>query len=210
MKPHDIEAQSMRIIERELKEQGLWDGLEPQTVPLVMRAIHTTADFDYAQNLVFQHEAVRAGLKALHAGATIVSDTNMIAAGVSKPATAALGCDVVCYMADKDVANEARERGVTRATVSMERALREHPGAVFAVGNAPTALMALHEGIVSGAPKPALIIAVPVGFVNVVESKELILALDVPSIVAKGRKGGSTVAVSLLNALLYELYHREG
>lgn len=208
MKPGEIEAKSMEIISHTLKEQNLDSLLTPETAPLIKRAIHTTADFDFARILTFQHNAVQAGLDALSAGATIVSDTNMIKAGISKPATQALGCDVVCYMADKDVAAEAKERGVTRAFVSMEHALREHPGAVFAIGNAPTALISLYEQICAGAPAPALIIAVPVGFVNVVESKELIASLDVPAIIARGNKGGSPVAVSLANALLYQLYER--
>ena len=144
------------------------------------------------------------------AGATVVTDTNMALAGISKPALQKLGGRALCLMADADVAREAKARGVTRATVSMEHAAKLDGPLIFAIGNAPTALIRLHELIGEGAVKPALVIGVPVGFVNVVESKELFLGGDTPYIIARGRKGGSNVAAAIVNALLYQIVRREG
>ena len=204
--PAAIEAESMRRIRAGLAQLGI--ALPPEHQKVVERVIHTTADFDYARSLVFTPGAVERGVAALKAGETVVTDTNMARAGINAAARAQLGVEAVCYMADPQVADSARERGLTRAVVSMERGASEHPGGIYAVGNAPTALFALEELMERGALSPALIVAVPVGFVNVVESKESILALcrrrDIPIIAAMGRKGGSTVAAAILNALLYE------
>lgn len=204
IKPSEIEKRSMEIITAELQGMGIVPDKENAAV--VLRAIHTSADFDYAKNLRFTDSAVRLGTDALRAGATVVTDTNMGLAGVNKSALKKLGGSAVCYMADADVAAAAKLTGVTRASVSMEKAAREHPNAVFAVGNAPTALMRLSQLIENGL-RPALIIGVPVGFVNVVEAKELIWdaceRYGVPAIVAFGRKGGSNVAAAIVNALLY-------
>lgn len=203
MEPADIERASMEIIERELEERGI--ELPPETEAVVRRVIHTTADFDYAETLRFTAGAAALGAAALRGGA-IVTDTNMARAGVNAAAMERLGCAARCYMAEAEVAAEARRRGVTRAAVSMERALAEYPNAVFAVGNAPTALLRLADAIEAGA-RPALVIGVPVGFVNVTESKERALSVcesrGVPAIVALGRKGGSGVAAAICNALLY-------
>ena len=203
IKPAEIERESMRIIERELAERGV--VLPPEHAAVVKRVIHTTADFEYAKALRFTEGAVTDGVAALRGG-VIVTDTNMARVGVSRAAAEKLGCKAVCYMADEAVAAEAKERGVTRAAVSMERALAEHPGAILAVGNAPTALLKIAELMESGA-RPALVIGVPVGFVNVAESKERAMAVcerfGVPAIVAMGRKGGSGVAAAICNALLY-------
>ena len=203
MRPAEIERASMEIIARELAERG--ETPPPETDAVVRRVIHATADFDFAHTLRFTPGAAEKGAAALRGGA-IVTDTNMARAGVSRRAAEALGCAVCCYMAEPDVAEEAKRRGTTRAAVSMERALREHPGAVFALGNAPTALLRLAELIEAGA-RPALVVGVPVGFVNVTESKERALAVceanGVPAIVALGRKGGSGVAAAVCNALLY-------
>lgn len=147
---------------------------------------------------------------ALRKGATIVTDTNMALAGISKATLAKLGGKAVCFMAEEQVAKEAKERGVTRAAVSMEHAAKLEGPVIFAIGNAPTALIRLHEMIEAGEINPALIIGVPVGFVNVVESKELFLGGRTPYIIARGRKGGSNVAAAICNALLYQLYTREG
>ncbi len=201
MRPEEIERTSMEIIEREM---GPWTGPE-ENLQIVKRVVHTTADFDFVKNMTFSPYAVTRGREALRGGATVVTDTNMAAAGISKPASAQWGVRVVCHMADPDVAEEARKRGVTRAFVSMERAARETPEAVFAIGNAPTALIRLCELIREGRAKPALVVGAPVGFVNVVESKEILAATDVPQIVALGRKGGSPVAAAIVNALLYGL-----
>ena len=202
--PAGIERASMQIIAAELAQKGI--EIPPENRAVVLRAIHASADFDYADNLVFTPGAVQAGVAALQKGAAMVTDTNMALAGLSKPSLAKLGAQAVCYMADATVAAEADRRATTRAAVSMERAMQEHPGAVVAVGNAPTALVRLTELMQQGA-RPALVVAVPVGFVNVVESKQQIFAacqaLGVPCIAAMGRKGGSSVAAAIGNALLY-------
>ncbi len=201
MKPMDIEKRSFEII------TGLLEGrvLDPENELVVKRVIHTTADFDYADNLCFSEHAVTGGVEALRGGCDIVTDTQMAKAGINKTVLARLGGQVHCFMSDQDVAEEARERGVTRAAVSMERAAGLGKPCVFAIGNAPTALLALHDLIAAGKAKPALIIGVPVGFVNVVESKERIMTAGVPYIVARGRKGGSNVAAAICNAMLYQI-----
>ncbi len=201
MKPMEIEARSFEIITRLLGERRL----DPVNEPVIKRVIHTTADFDYADNLVFSEGAVLKGIQALREGCDIVTDTSMAMAGINKTALARLGGQVHCYIADPDVAREARERGVTRSAAAMERAAELEKPCIFAIGNAPTALLALHELIGAGRLSPVLVVGVPVGFVNVVESKELILADPVPSIVARGRKGGSGVAAAVCNALLYQI-----
>ena len=206
--PADIERTSMRIITEELARRGL--TILPENAAVVKRVIHTTADFDYAQNLQFTPGAVAAGAEAMHAGATIITDTNMALAGISKPTLAKFGGKAVCFMADPEVAQEAKERGVTRAVVSMEHAARLDGPLIFAIGNAPTALIRLHELIEAGVLSPALVVGVPVGFVNVVESKELFLGGETPYIIARGRKGGSNVAAAIINALLYQMVQREG
>ena len=201
--PADIERTSISIITRELDELGLTPP--PETAAVVKRVIHTTADFDYAKNLRFTPGAVQAAVRALQRGAVIVTDTNMALAGISRPGLAKLGCEAVCYMADPAVAEAAKQAGTTRAVAAMHRAAREHPGAILAVGNAPTALLTIAEEIEAGL-RPALVIGVPVGFVNVVESKETLFAIceqhGVPAISAMGRKGGSNVAAAICNALV--------
>ncbi len=202
--PADIERTSMRIITEELAQRGL--TILPENAAVVKRVIHTTADFDYAQNLQFTPGAVAAGAEAMHAGATIITDTNMALAGITKPGLAKLGGSALCYMADPEVAQIAKETGTTRAVASMHRAAAEHPDAILAVGNAPTALLTIADEIESGL-RPALVIGVPVGFVNVVESKERLFSVceahGVPCIAAMGRKGGSTIAAAICNALVY-------
>ena len=203
--PGDIERTSLAIIAEELAARGL--TLPPENGAVVRRVIHATADFDYAANLRFTPGAAAAGARALAGGGTIVTDTNMALAGVSKPALAALGGQAVCYMADPAVAAAAKAGGTTRAVAAMRRAAAAHPRAVFAVGNAPTALFALCDAMEAGDFRPALVVGVPVGFVNVVESKERLMdvceRLGVPAIAAMGRKGGSSVAAAVCNALLY-------
>lgn len=209
MLPGEIERTSMRMIACELEEQGIVLPEEHQAV--VKRVIHTTADFDYARTMCFSSGAVEKGVEALKGGVSIVTDTNMAKSGVSRPSLAKLGGEVICYMADEDVARQAREQETTRAAVSMQKAKENHPGAIIAVGNAPTALLELAELIEVGL-RPALVIAVPVGFVNVVESKEHIWEVcekhQVPIIAAMGRKGGSGVAAAICNALLYTAVNR--
>lgn len=202
--PSDIERESMRIIGAELGQLGVI--LPPETEAVVKRVIHTTADFDYAQSLHFTHGAVPRAAEAFRAGAPVVTDTNMAKSGVSTAALSKLGGAVHCFMADSDVAREARARGSTRAAVCMEKAAREYPGAVLAVGNAPTALLKIC-GLIEDGLRPALVVGVPVGFVNVVESKRRIFEVcqqyDIPCIAAMGRKGGSNVAAAICNAILY-------
>lgn len=200
--PAEIEARSFEMITEELGDTPLLPGTEP----IVKRCIHTSADFDYAKNLVFTEGVVERALDALKNGASIVTDTQMGKSGINKKKLAKYGGEVFCFMSDEDVARIAKEQGTTRATASMDKAAALDKKLIFAIGNAPTALVRLYELIKEGRLNPELIIAVPVGFVNVVQSKELILELkDVPSIVARGRKGGSNIAACICNALLYML-----
>ena len=193
IRPEEIEARSMEIIESEMP-QGSWS---PGELAVVKRCIHTSADFDYAENLYFSEHAVEKALEIFRKGGfTIVTDTNMAASGINKKTLEKLGGRAVCFMAEEQVAAEAKKRGVTRA---LDGPL------VFAIGNAPTALIRLHEMMEEGRLHPDFIIAVPVGFVNVVESKELIAADPAPCIVARGRKGGSNIAAAICNALMYQL-----
>lgn len=202
--PGDIERSSMAIIRQELEARGI--VLPEENAAVVRRVIHTTADFDYVENLRFTPNAVPLGVAALGAGASIVTDTNMALAGVSKAALERLGGEAYCFMADPEVAQAARNQGTTRAVASMRKAAQTVSHGVFAIGNAPTALLSLCQEMEEGF-RPALVIAVPVGFVNVVESKERLWdccqRYQVPAIVAMGRKGGSNVAAAICNALLY-------
>ena len=204
--PMDIEKRSFEIISSELN--GI--VLDEEKAPIVKRVIHTTADFEYVDNMYFSEGVVEKALEALKRGAAIVTDTNMAKSGINKAAAARLGCEVHCFMADEDVAQSAKEQGVTRAAVCMEKAVELQKPVVIAVGNAPTALIRLEELMKEGKIKPELIIGVPVGFVNVVESKELIINSGADAIIAKGRKGGSNVAAAIVNALLYMASPREG
>jgi len=197
--PEEIEKRSFEIIGQELGDVKL----DPMEEPVIKRVIHTTADFEYLNNLKFSGDAVAKGIEALKKGAVIVTDTQMARAGINKGTLEALGGEAFCFMADEDVAAAAKANGTTRATASMDKAATLSKPVIFAVGNAPTALVRIYELIKEGRLKPELIIGVPVGFVNVVESKELIVELDVPYIVAKGRKGGSNVAAAICNAMLY-------
>ena len=201
IKPMDIEKRSFEIITEILGERQL----PPENELVIKRVIHTSADFDYVDNLCFSEGAVARALEALRGGCDIVTDTQMARAGINKTILGRLGGQVHCFMSDEDVAKEARERGITRATVSMERAAALDKPCIFAIGNAPTALFSLDAQIKAGKIRPALIIGVPVGFVNVVESKDMIMEAGVPYIVARGRKGGSNVAAAICNALLYQI-----
>lgn len=201
IRPMDIERRSFEIITELLGDRKL----VPENELVIKRAIHTTADFDYADNLVFSDHAVTKGIEALRAGCDIVTDTQMAKAGINKTILASLGGEVHCFMSDPDVAAEAKARGVTRAIVSMERAAQLPKPCIFAIGNAPTALIRLYEMMQKGEIHPDFIIGTPVGFVNVVESKELICQSSVPCIVARGRKGGSNIAAAVCNALMYQV-----
>jgi precorrin-8X/cobalt-precorrin-8 methylmutase len=201
VKPMDIEKRSFEIITEELGDTPLLPGTEL----IVKRCIHTSADFDYAKNLCFSENVVEKALQAIREGACIVTDTQMAKAGINKKALARYGGEVFCFMSDEDVAALAKAQGTTRATACMDKAAAMDKKLIFAIGNAPTALVRLYELIEEGKLSPELIIGVPVGFVNVVQSKELIMKADVPYIVAKGRKGGSNIAACICNALLYML-----
>ena len=208
VKPEDIEAASMAIIAEEMKKLG-GVNIPEINLPVLKRVIHTTADFDFMQTLKFspEAEAVTLGREALKRGVSIITDTQMAAAGMSKPSAAKFNNKIICRMAEPEIKDEALKRGVTRAVVSIEHAVKETPDAIFAIGNAPTALIKLCELIIDGKAKPSLIIGVPVGFVNVVESKELLVEVaekfNVPFIAAMGRKGGSPIASTIINALFY-------
>ena len=203
VKPMEIETRSFEIITEELKEQGI--VLPKETEWITKRCIHTSADFDYAKNLVYSDEVVEKAMDAIRRGATIVTDTQMAKAGINKKSLARFGGEVKCFMSDEDVAELAKKNGTTRAVASMDKAAELEGPVIFAIGNAPSALVRIYELVKEGKLRPELIIAVPVGFVNVVPSKELILSLDVPSIVARGRKGGSNIAACICNALLYHM-----
>ena len=205
VKPEDIEKRSMEIITEELGGRT-WP--EPE-FSIVKRCIHTSADFDYADNLCFSENAAKLGMEALRRGAHIVTDTRMAWSGINKRKLASFGGEAHCFMSDADVAAEAKEKGCTRAAICMERGAALPGEIIFAIGNAPTALIRLYEMIQKDGLRPALIIGAPVGFVNVVESKELIMEIGretgVPFIVPKGRKGGSNIAATICNAMLYQL-----
>lgn len=203
--PEEIEKRSFEIITQELGDVKL----DPLEAPVIKRVIHTTADFDYLHNLCFSEGAVEKIKTAIRAGASIVTDTQMAKAGINKRQLAEYGGQVYCFMSDEDVAVRAKENKCTRAAASMDKAAALTEDVIFAVGNAPTALVRLYELIEEGRIHPKGIIGVPVGFVNVVEAKELIMQADAPFIVARGRKGGSNVAAAICNALLYELREEE-
>lgn len=204
--PMDIEKESFATITRELGDRQPPEEL----APIVKRVIHTTADFDYADTLYFSPGVVEQAKEAIKSGAHIVTDTTMALSGINKRAAARFGCKADCFIADPDVAAEAKERGVTRALVSMEKAARLGEPVIFAIGNAPTALIRIRELMDEGILSPKLVIGVPVGFVNVVASKELIVESGAPCIVARGRKGGSNVAACIVNAILYMLDEKRG
>ena len=199
--PGDIERRSFEIIGEELAQRGI--VLPKEQEPVTKRVIHTSADFDYAETLVYSENAIQIARDMIRRGAHIVTDTNMAKAGINKKKLAQYGGEVHCFMADDDVAAEAKERQVTRATVSMERAAALPGPVIFAIGNAPTALISLYEQMEQGKFSPDFVIGVPVGFVNVVPAKELFLNSKVPFIINRGRKGGSNIAAAICNALLY-------
>lgn len=203
VRPEEIEKRSFAIISEELKAQGI--TLPEDQEAVTKRCIHTSADFDYARNLTFSEGAVEKAKEAIRHGASIVTDTQMARSGINKKVLEQYGGQVYCFMSDTDVAEAAKRAGATRAVASMEKACVLEEDLIFAIGNAPTALIRLYELIREGRIAPKLVIGAPVGFVNVVQSKEQILTLkDTPYIVARGRKGGSNIAACICNALLYQ------
>lgn len=207
IKPIEIEKRSFEIIGSELKEMGI--SLDAENADIIMRVIHTTADFDYAKSLKFSEDSVKIGINALKSGISIVTDTQMTKAGINKSELKKLGGEVYCFMSDDDVAEKAKTSGITRACASMEKAAQMNGRFIFALGNAPTALIKLCELIDEGKVDPALVIGVPVGFVNVVQSKEILAERKIPFIAAMGRKGGSNVAAAICNALIYKASGRK-
>jgi precorrin-8X/cobalt-precorrin-8 methylmutase len=199
--PREIEERSFEIITAEMG-----DKVFPEAIaPMVKRIIHTTADFEYADLLEILNGGYESGMTALKQGKKIYADTRMIQVAVNKKALADHGIEIVNFVHDADVAAEAKERGVTRSTVSMEKALKDDSVGIFAIGNAPTALYTLIEQVKLGNAKPALIIGAPIGFVGAAESKEALDQIDSPIIRINGRKGGSPVVAAILNAMLYQL-----
>lgn len=206
MNPQDIEKKSFEMITEIIQKEYPNKKIPKEQQSIVKRVIHTTADFEYLDTLCFCNDAVKKGKQSLKKGISIVTDTQMVKSGINKKAMEHLGGEIYCFMSDEDVSEQSKKQNTTRAFASIDKAAQMQKELIFAIGNAPTALMRLHELIQQKKIiTPALIIAVPVGFVNVVQSKELILSLDVPCIVAKGRKGGSNVAAAICNALLYEV-----
>lgn len=207
--PQDIEKRSFEIIEEELGDKI--NKFDEATLPVIKRVIHTTADFEYADLIEFMNDAINSGKEALKNGCKIYCDTNMIVNGASKMVLSKFKCGAYCLVADSEVAKEAKERGITRSIVGMEKAAKDPSTKIFLIGNAPTALYQLKEMIERNEiEKPALVVGVPVGFVGAAESKEAFKSLGVPYITINGRKGGSTVAVSILHGILYQIYQREG
>lgn len=205
MKPMEIERRSFEIITEELGDRKL----DPEFELVIKRVIHTTADFDYYDNLCFSEHAVLRMMDAIRAGCDVITDTTMAQSGINKKLLAQFGGQARCFIGDEDVAREAKERGVTRSLVSMEKAARLGKPLIFAIGNAPTALFSICDLMRAGKLKPEIIIGVPVGFVNVVEAKEEVMRTAQNYIVARGRKGGSNVAAAIVNAVLYQLIQRE-
>lgn len=207
--PQDIEKRSFEIIEEELGDKK--EKFVAEELPIVKRVIHTTADFEYADLIKFLNNPIENAKKALEKGCKIYCDTNMIVNGLSKLVLSKFDCQAYCLVSDPEVMKEAKERGVTRSIVGMEKAAQDENTKIFLIGNAPTALYKLKEMIESGkVSKPSLVVGVPVGFVGAAESKEIFKNLDIPYITIDGRKGGSTVAVSILHGILYQMYRREG
>ncbi len=204
--PAEIEKRSFEIISEELIKMKLC--IPNEEAPITKRVIHTSADFDYAHTMTYSKNAVETLKKLFLSGADIVTDTNMTLAGINKKALAGFGGAAHCFMADEDVAALAAKRGLTRAAISMEKSKSIKKPIIFAIGNAPTALIKLYDMIISKELSPAFIIGVPVGFVNVEAAKELIIKTDVPYIINRGRKGGSNIAAAICNAVLYELIKR--
>lgn len=205
--PMQIEQKSFEIIGKELKELYPNLHLSSEQEMILKRVIHTSADFSFADNIHFPVEVCQAAVSAIKSGARIITDTNMAKSGINKKAAAKFGIEIDCFVADEDLAEKSKSTGLTRSALAVKKAAKlygnEDRQLIFVVGNAPTALLALDEAISSGVIKPALIVAAPVGFVNVVESKEIILRSGIPCIATMGRRGGSNIAAAIINAIMY-------
>lgn len=198
MKPEEIEALSFAIID---KEAGAHD-FAPEQWQIVRRMIHTSADFEYMKTVRFHSRAIEAGLAAIRSGKTIVTDTEMAKSGIRKKDAARFGTQAVCLMGEEKVANLAKKSGQTRARAAVDAAVPLMKGGIYVIGNAPTALLRLMELVKEKKAEPALIVGLPVGFVNAAESKSELIKMDIPFISNTGRKGGSNIAAAVVNALL--------
>ena len=201
LSPMEIEQRSFAIIEEELLQQNI--HLSSEQAPIIKRCIHTTADFEYATSLCFSPDALEKAHTAICEGASLVTDTTMALSGINKRALAQFGIRTYNFIADPDIVEKSRKTGITRSALSMDKAAKMDAPMIYVIGNAPTALIRIYELYREQKIKPALVIGVPVGFVNVVQSKELIMETEMPYIIARGRKGGSNVAAAIMNALLY-------
>jgi precorrin-8X/cobalt-precorrin-8 methylmutase len=201
LNPNDIEKKSFEIISAELGNFPM----KEEVAPVIKRIVHTTADFEYAHITEFHQDAVSMASEALRSGCDIYCDTRMVEAGVNKQALSSLGCRIYTYIDDPDIKVKAQQLGITRSILGIDKAAENSGTRIFVIGNAPTALVRIGELITGHRISPALVIGVPVGFVGAAESKEFIKSVHVPYIVTNGRKGGSTVAVAIVNALLYML-----
>ncbi|MDP4182614.1 MAG: precorrin-8X methylmutase [Bacillota bacterium] len=206
VKPEDIEKKSFEIITGILGDRKF----PPLHEPVIKRVIHTTADFEYADMLKISANAIENGIEAIRSGCGIVTDTSMAAAGINKKALSKFGGSVACFMDNAEIAEQAKAKSMTRASLCMDKASCDANNRIYVVGNAPTALIRLYELIMEGKISPALVIGVPVGFVNVVEAKQLFKTCKIPYIISDGRKGGSNVAAAIVNAILYILLGKEG
>ena len=197
--PEAIERESMRIIQQAIDSSGGYSG-SPENLPIIKRVIHATADFDFLHTLYFSDGAVYQARNALANHTPIITDTNMLMSGISKR----YGVNIICHVSDPETHSQAQARNTTRAVISIERSVQEYPSAVYAIGNAPTGLIRLCELIREGKANPALVVGVPVGFVNVIEAKNMLASLtNTPRIIAHGNKGGTTTACAVINAILY-------
>ncbi len=197
MKPSEIEAMSFRIIDEEAGAHSF----TADEWAVIRRMIHTSADFEYMQTIRLHPRAIETGIETLRSGRNIVTDTHMARAGIRKSEIYRFGGSVECLISDGTVAQVAKESGCTRALAAVDAAVPLMKGGIYVIGNAPTALMRLIELMRSGEAEPALVVGLPVGFVNAVESKSELARMDVPHITNVGRKGGSNVAASVINAL---------
>ena len=198
LQPDEIERESMRIIQEAINDSDIL----PENLPVIKRVIHATADFDFLHNLTFSENAVNLAREAIRNHTPIITDTLMLSAGISKR----YGVKIICHVSDEETISEANARNITRAMINIERSVKEYPSAIYAIGNAPTALIRLCELVRERKANPALVIGVPVGFVNVIESKRMLDSLsDIPRIISHGNKGGTTVACAIVNAILYGL-----
>ncbi|WP_071460703.1 precorrin-8X methylmutase [Bacillus massilinigeriensis] len=195
--PEMIETKSFEMIDEEVGEHGFTE----EQYPVVRRVIHASADFELGKSMIFHPDAVSAGIRAIQSGKPVIADVQMVQVGISKQRIEKYGGDIRVYISDSDVVQEAKRLETTRAIISMRKAIREANGGIFAIGNAPTALLELIRLIKEGEANPALVIGLPVGFVSAPESKEELAKLDIPFITNVGRKGGSTVTVAALNAI---------